>query len=57
MDRFSHYEWPFFEPRHAALAKEADAWAARLGYAHVGVTIRHRHPQMLEEWADLFATV
>src|SRR5205085_2264789 len=30
---------------------------ARFGYAHVGVTIRHRHPQMLEEWADLFATV
>jgi acyl-CoA dehydrogenase len=34
MDRFVHYEWPFFEPRHAALAREAEAWAAGLGYAH-----------------------
>ncbi|MEO8202318.1 MAG: acyl-CoA dehydrogenase family protein [Betaproteobacteria bacterium] len=34
MDRFAHYEWPFFEPRHAVLAREADAWAANLGYAH-----------------------
>ena len=34
MDRFAHYEWPFFEPRHAALAREADAWASRLDYAH-----------------------
>jgi acyl-CoA dehydrogenase len=34
MNRFAHYEWPFFEPRHAALAREADAWAAGLGYAH-----------------------
>lgn len=32
MDRFAHYDWPFFEPRHAALARELDAWArARLG--------------------------
>jgi acyl-CoA dehydrogenase len=36
MDRFSHLEWPFFEPSHAALAREADAWAAGLGYAHGG---------------------
>jgi acyl-CoA dehydrogenase len=28
MDRFAHYDWPFFEPRHAALAREADAWAS-----------------------------
>jgi acyl-CoA dehydrogenase len=35
LDRFAHYAWPFFEPRHAALAREADAWAAKnLGYAH-----------------------
>jgi acyl-CoA dehydrogenase len=35
MDRFTHYDWPFFEPRHARLAREADAWAARgLDYAH-----------------------
>ena len=35
MDRFTHYGWPFFEPRHAALAREADAWAAKhLEYAH-----------------------
>jgi acyl-CoA dehydrogenase len=27
MDRFAHYGWPFFEPRHAQLAKQADAWA------------------------------
>jgi acyl-CoA dehydrogenase len=27
MDRFAHYGWPFFEPRHAKLAAEADAWA------------------------------
>ena len=34
MNRFAHYEWPFFEPRHVALAREADEWAAGLGYAH-----------------------
>ena len=35
MDRFTHYEWPFFEPRHAELARRADAWAAQsLAYAH-----------------------
>jgi len=34
MNRFAHYEWPFFESRHAALAREADTWASRLGYAH-----------------------
>ena len=22
MDRFARYDWPFFEPRHAALARE-----------------------------------
>jgi acyl-CoA dehydrogenase len=26
VDRFSHYDWPFFEPRHRELAIEADAW-------------------------------
>ncbi len=34
MDRFAHFEWPFFEPRHMALAREADAWVAGLDYAH-----------------------
>src|SRR5260221_12288030 len=35
MDRFAHLDWPFFEPRHAELARRADAWAAsNLGYAH-----------------------
>mgnify|MGYP001561188519 CR=1 FL=1 len=27
MDRFEHYGWPFFEERHRALARKADAWA------------------------------
>src|SRR5438132_264794 len=35
MDRFEHYGWPFFEPRHATLAREADDWAQEnLGHAH-----------------------
>lgn len=35
MDRFAHYDWPFYEPRHAALAREADRWAgANLEHAH-----------------------
>src|SRR3989442_6609595 len=35
MDRFAHLEWPFFEPRHAELARRAESWAAaNLGYAH-----------------------
>src|SRR2546421_4390900 len=35
MDRFAHYAWPFFEPRHAKLAAEADAWAREnLAHAH-----------------------
>jgi acyl-CoA dehydrogenase len=35
MDRFAHYEWPFLEPRHGKLAREADAWArGNLGHAH-----------------------
>src|SRR3954465_602959 len=34
MDRFAHHSWPFFEARHAVLAREADAWAAQLHYAH-----------------------
>jgi acyl-CoA dehydrogenase len=33
MDRFAHYAWPFFEERHAALAREADAFSGDLGYA------------------------
>jgi acyl-CoA dehydrogenase len=35
MDRFAHYGWPFFEPRHPKLAGAADAWAKdNLGHAH-----------------------
>ena len=30
---------------------------ARAGFDHAGVTIRHGHPEMLEEWADVFAGV
>ena len=30
-----HYSWPFFEPRHAKLAAEADGWAREnLAHAH-----------------------
>jgi acyl-CoA dehydrogenase len=37
MDRFDHYQWPFFEARHGALAREADAWASQnLEHAHGG---------------------
>ena len=35
MDRFAHYDWPFFDERHAKLAREADAWAHdNLAHAH-----------------------
>ena len=35
MDRFAHYEWPFFEARHSKLAAEAESWAKEnLGHAH-----------------------
>jgi acyl-CoA dehydrogenase len=35
MDRFEHYDWPFFEPRHMALAREAEGWAVEsLAHAH-----------------------
>ncbi len=34
MERFAHLRWPFFEPRHAVLAAEADRWAAALDWAH-----------------------
>jgi len=35
MDRFEHYGWPFFEERHRALARKAQAWAGRsLDFAH-----------------------
>jgi acyl-CoA dehydrogenase len=35
MDRFAHYGWPFFEPRHAALAKQAESFCKEgLGFAH-----------------------
>jgi len=28
MDRFAHLIWPFFDPPHATLSREADSWAA-----------------------------
>ena len=35
MDRFLHYQWPFFEERHAKLAAQAESWTRdNLGYAH-----------------------
>ena len=35
MDRFEHLGWPFFEAKHAALARQADAFAAEsLSFAH-----------------------
>jgi acyl-CoA dehydrogenase len=35
MDRLAHYAWPFFEPRHAGLAREIDGYAKEsLGFAH-----------------------
>jgi hypothetical protein len=27
------------------------------GFRHVGITMRHGHPGMLEEWAELFGGV
>jgi 5,10-methylenetetrahydromethanopterin reductase len=30
---------------------------ARAGFDHVGITVRHGHPEMLEEWADVLAGV
>jgi len=27
------------------------------GYDHFSITIRHGHPEMLEEWIDVFAGV
>lgn len=30
---------------------------ARTGYHHLGITIRHGHPEMLEEWADVIEGV
>jgi len=35
MNRFAHLEWPFFEPRHAELARAAERWAVdNVLYAH-----------------------
>ena len=35
MDRFAHYDWPFFEPRHPQLARQAEEWAKEnLAHAH-----------------------
>jgi acyl-CoA dehydrogenase len=35
MDRFAHLQWPFFEPRHSALAQKAEVFSKEnLSYAH-----------------------
>jgi alkylation response protein AidB-like acyl-CoA dehydrogenase len=35
MDRFAHYGWPFFDARHAELAREAERWSKEnLAHAH-----------------------
>ncbi|HEU4646350.1 MAG TPA: acyl-CoA dehydrogenase family protein, partial [Burkholderiales bacterium] len=35
MDRFSHLQWPFFDPPHAVLSRAVDTWAVeKLDYAH-----------------------
>jgi acyl-CoA dehydrogenase len=35
MDRFAHYGWPFFEAKHAALARQAEEFSSRsLSFAH-----------------------
>src|SRR5512146_1557010 len=35
MDRFAHYAWPFFEPKHEQLGREAESWARdNLTHAH-----------------------
>jgi acyl-CoA dehydrogenase len=35
MDRFAHYGWPFFEPRHAALAGQAEEFSkGSFSFAH-----------------------
>jgi acyl-CoA dehydrogenase len=35
MDRFAHYGWPFFEPRHVDLARKVETYASEnLGFAH-----------------------
>ena len=34
MDRFEHYGWPFFDERHRALARDAEAWIAAGAQEH-----------------------
>jgi acyl-CoA dehydrogenase len=35
MDRFAHYDWPFFDAKHLSLAREAESWAKEsLSHAH-----------------------
>jgi acyl-CoA dehydrogenase len=35
MDRFGHYDWPFFEEKHGKLSREVEAWASEnLAHAH-----------------------
>ena len=45
----------FTGPR--ALLREQLQELARAGYGHLGITIRHGHPEMLEEWAELLEGV
>ena len=37
--------------------RSSSASSARAGFDHVGLTVRHGHPEMLEEWADVFEGV
>jgi acyl-CoA dehydrogenase len=35
MDRFAHYDWPFFDDKHGKLARQAETWAKEsLTHAH-----------------------
>ena len=46
MDRLAHYDWPFFEERHAKLAIEADAWA----HANLAQGMQEGEVMMLAGW-------
>lgn len=45
----------FTGPR--ALLRERLQELRAAGYTHFAISIRHGHPGMLEDWADLFATL
>ena len=39
MDRFAHYGWPFFEPRHVDLARKAETYASENWDSHMAKTL------------------